>query len=34
MIGYISVGSFEDWRADVGMFDEEVIGEEYEGWDG
>jgi len=34
VICYISVGSWEDWRPDVGQFPDEVIGEDYEGWPG
>jgi hypothetical protein len=32
VIGYISVGSWEDWRPDKDQFPAEVLGEEYEGW--
>lgn len=34
VICYISVGSWEDWRPDAGNFPPEVIGDDYEGWDG
>jgi hypothetical protein len=34
VIGYISVGSWEDWRPDAGLFPEEVLGADYEGWPG
>jgi hypothetical protein len=34
VIGYISVGSWEDWRPDAGSFPDEVLGKEYEGWPG
>ncbi len=31
---YISVGSWEEWRPDAAEFPTEVIGNDYEGWDG
>ncbi|MFZ5911862.1 MAG: endo alpha-1,4 polygalactosaminidase [Chloroflexota bacterium] len=34
VICYISVGSYEDWRADADQFPEEVLGKDYEGWSG
>jgi len=34
VIGYISVGSWEDWRPDKDDFPEEVLGKKYEGWKG
>ncbi|MFZ5819309.1 MAG: endo alpha-1,4 polygalactosaminidase [Chloroflexota bacterium] len=34
VICYISVGSYEDWRADADQFPEEVLGRDYEGWSG
>lgn len=34
VIGYISVGSWEDWRPDKDDFPEEVLGNNYEGWKG
>jgi hypothetical protein len=34
VIGYISVGSMENWRPDAGQFPEEVLGKDYEGWPG
>ncbi len=34
VIGYVSVGSFEDWRPDAGQFPAQVLGKEYEGWPG
>jgi hypothetical protein len=34
VIGYISVGSWEDWRPDASQFPAEVLGKEYEGWPG
>ena len=34
VIGYISVGSREDWRPDAGLFPPEVLGKDYEGWPG
>jgi hypothetical protein len=34
VIGYISVGSWEDWRPDKGSFPLEVLGKDYEGWPG
>jgi len=34
VIGYISVGSIEDWRPDAGLFPPELLGKEYDGWPG
>jgi hypothetical protein len=34
VIGYISVGSREDWRPDAGAFPPELLGREYDGWPG
>jgi endo-alpha-1,4-polygalactosaminidase (GH114 family) len=34
VIGYISVGSYEDWRSDKDKFPHEVLGRDYEGWKG
>jgi hypothetical protein len=34
VIGYISVGSYEDWRPDKDQFPPEVLGKDYEGWHG
>lgn len=34
VICYISVGSWENWRPDAGLFPPEVIGKDYEGWAG
>ena len=34
VICYISVGSYENWRADAGQFPKEVLGKDYEGWSG
>jgi hypothetical protein len=34
VICYISVGSWEDWRPDKDQFPPEVIGKDYEGWEG
>ena len=34
VIGYISVGSWEDWRPDASSFPAEVLGKDYEGWPG
>jgi hypothetical protein len=34
VICYISVGSWEDWRPDAGQFPREVLGRDYEGWEG
>ena len=34
VICYISVGSYEDWRPDADQFPAEVLGNDYEGWDG
>lgn len=33
-IGYISVGSREDWRPDASAFPAEVLGKDYDGWPG
>jgi hypothetical protein len=32
VIGYINVGSWEDWRPDKDQFPPEVLGKVYEGW--
>jgi hypothetical protein len=34
VIGYISVGSREDWRPDAGAFPPELLGKDYDGWPG
>jgi hypothetical protein len=34
VIGYISVGSWEDWRPDKDQFPPELLGKDYEGWPG
>ena len=34
VIGYINVGSWEDWRSDKDQFPAEVLGANYEGWPG
>ncbi len=34
VIGYINVGSWEDWRPDRDRFPPEVLGKDYEGWPG
>jgi hypothetical protein len=34
VIGYINVGSWEDWRPDRDRFPREVLGKDYEGWPG
>src|SRR4030042_767975 len=34
VIGYISVGSWENWRPDADQFPAEVLGKDYEGWPG
>ncbi len=34
VIGYINVGSWEDWRSDKDQFPPEVLGKAYEGWPG
>ncbi len=34
VIGYINVGSWEDWRPDKDQFPPEVLGRDYEGWPG
>jgi endo-alpha-1,4-polygalactosaminidase (GH114 family) len=34
VICYISVGSYENWRSDADQFPEEVLGKDYEGWEG
>ena len=32
VIGYINVGSWEDWRPDKDQFPAEILGKVYEGW--
>ncbi len=34
VIGYINVGSWEDWRPDKDQFPAELLGANYEGWPG
>ena len=34
VIGYMSVGSWEDWRPDKDQFPFELLGADYEGWPG
>ena len=34
VIGYLSVGSYENWRPDKDQFPAEVLGKEYDGWPG
>ncbi|MDP4281660.1 MAG: endo alpha-1,4 polygalactosaminidase [Bacteroidota bacterium] len=34
VIGYISVGTYENWRPDTALFPKEVIGNVVEGWPG
>ncbi|MGH1402656.1 MAG: endo alpha-1,4 polygalactosaminidase [Alphaproteobacteria bacterium] len=34
VICYINVGAWENWRSDAHMFPSEVIGNDYDGWDG
>jgi hypothetical protein len=34
VIGYISVGSQENWRPDTDRFPAEVLGKDYDGWPG
>jgi hypothetical protein len=34
VIGYISVGSREDWRPDAAQFPPEVLDKDYKGWPG
>jgi len=34
VIGYMSVGSYEDWRPDKDRFSSELLGKDYEGWKG
>jgi hypothetical protein len=34
VIGYVNVGSWEDWRPDKDDFPPEVLGKDYEGWPG
>jgi len=34
VIGYISVGSWENWRPDAEHFPSEALGKDYEGWPG
>ncbi len=31
---YFSAGSYEDWRPDAAQFPQEVLGNDYEGWEG
>jgi len=33
-IGYVNVGSWEDWRPDQDRFPAQVLGKDYEGWPG
>ncbi len=34
VIGYVNVGSWEDWRPDKDRFPPEVLGRDYDGWPG
>ncbi len=34
VIGYMSIGSWENWRPDKDSFPPEVLGNDYEGWPG
>lgn len=34
VVCYISVGSYENWLSDADQFPEEVLGKDYEGWEG
>lgn len=34
VIGYISAGSWENWRPDAAMYPSAVLGNDYEGWPG
>jgi hypothetical protein len=34
VIGYISVGSLENWRPDASQFPPDVLGRDYDGWPG
>lgn len=34
VIGYLSVGSYEDWRSDTAKWPDACIGSEYDGWAG
>lgn len=34
VVCYVSVGSWEEWRPDADQFPVEVIGKDYEGWEG
>lgn len=34
VIGYMSVGSYEDWRPDKDQFPAEILGKDYDGWKG
>jgi hypothetical protein len=34
VIGYVSAGSWEDWRSDQASFPAEVLGNDYSGWPG
>jgi hypothetical protein len=34
VICYVSVGSYEDWRADEAEFPQDILGNDYDGWPG
>jgi endo-alpha-1,4-polygalactosaminidase (GH114 family) len=34
VIGYISVGTIENWRPDIGNYPSEIVGNDYDGWEG
>lgn len=34
VIGYISVGTWESWRPDIGDYPSDIVGNSYEEWDG
>jgi hypothetical protein len=34
VVCYLSAGSREDWRPDAGSYPAEIIGQDYEGWEG
>ncbi len=34
VVGYVNVGSWEDWRPDKDQFPPEILGRDYEGWPG
>lgn len=34
VICYVNVGAYEEWREDADQFPEEILGNEYDGWEG